>query len=204
MFDYISGTLQTLSLNTCVVDTGGIGWSLNVSAKTAGHLSGQKEVRVYTHLSMGSGDRPNMTLYGFFSPTEREMFLHLLDVSGIGPKVAISILSALEPEELAMCVLAGDAKALTAAQGLGMKGAQKIILELKDKIAKTTVAAGSVPAAGAATAAPSSDLNEAVNALIVLGYQPQVAASAVRGVADQARDLQDLIRLALKSMGDKK
>ena len=85
-----------------------------------------------------------------------------------------------------------------------MKGAQKIILELKDKIAKTTVAAGAVPAAGAATAAPSSDLNEAVNALIVLGYQPQVAASAVRGVADQARDLQDLIRLALKSMGDKK
>lgn len=203
MFDYISGTLQALSLNACVVDTGGIGWSLNVSAKTAGHLSGQKEVRVYTHLSMGSGDRPNMTLYGFFSPAEREMFLHLLDVSGIGPKVAISILSALEPEELAMCVLAGDAKALTAAQGLGMKGAQKIILELKDKIAKTTVTAGPVSVAGAATA-PTSDLNEAVNALIVLGYQPQVAASAVRGVADQAQDLQDLIRLALKSMGDKK
>ena len=201
MFDYLSGTLQALSAGSCVVDTHGIGWSLAISAKTAARLSGQKEVRVYTYLSMGSGDRPTMALFGFFSPQEREMFLRLLDVSGIGPKVAISILSVLDPEELAMCVLAGDARALTAAPGLGMKGAQKILLELKDKIAKSAVSA-TAPAAPVSSGA-AGDVTEAVNALIVLGYQPQVAASAVRGVADQAKDLQDLIRLALKSMGDK-
>ncbi len=201
MFDYISGTLQALSVGSCVVDTHGIGWSMTISAKTAGSLSGQKEVRVYTHLSMGSSDRPSMTLYGFSSPREREMFLHLIDVSGVGPKVAVSVLSALSPEELAMCVLAGDAKALTAAQGIGMKVAQKIILELKDKIAKNATCTD--PVSPVAASAPVGDITEAVNALVVLGYQPQVAASAVRAVSDQAKDLQDLIRLALKSMGDK-
>lgn len=200
MFDYISGSLHALSSGVCVVDTHGIGWSMTVSAKTAGRLSGQKEVRVYTHLSMGTSDRPAMTLYGFYSPEEREMFLRLIDVSGVGPKAAISVLSALDPEELAMCVLAGDAKALTAAQGVGMKVAQKIILELKDKIGKNaTVSTASLAVSDSATA---GDITEAVNALVVLGYQTQVAASAVRAVSGKAKDLQDLIRLALKSMGE--
>lgn len=202
MFDYISGTLEALTSSGCVVDTNGIGWSFLISAKTAGRLSGQSRVKLYTYLSLGSGDRPGMTLFGFFSPEEREMFLRLIDVSGVGPKVAVSVLSALTPEELAMCVLAGDAKSLTVAQGLGMKGAQKIILELKDKIAKSTTASVSVPAASERRAV-GADITEAINALVVLGYQPPVAASAVRAVADQAKDLQDLIRLALKSMGDK-
>lgn len=201
MFDYIAGALEALDSSHCVVDTNGIGWSFLISAKTAGHLSGQTRVKIYTYLSLGSGDRLAMTLFGFHSPEEREMFLRLIDVSGVGPKVAISILSALSPEELAMCVLAGDAKSLTVAQGLGMKGAQKIILELKDKIAKTTASAVTTPSA--ATTSFSGDITEAINALVVLGYQPQVAAGAVKGVSDKAKDLQDLIRLALKSMGDK-
>lgn len=204
MFDYVSGTLQALSAGSCVVDTHGVGWSMIVSAKTAGHLSAQnqKEVRLYTYLSLGSGDRPGMTLFGFATPQEREMFLRLIDVSGVGPKVAVSVLSVLDPEELAMCVLAGDAKALTCAQGLGMKGAQKIILELKDKIAKNASVSISSPASLTAETTNASDVTEAINALIVLGYQPQVAASAVRSVAGKAKDLQDLIRLALKSMGE--
>lgn len=202
MFDYISGSLQALSQNLCVVETGGVGFSLVISSQTAGALSGKREIRVYTHLSMGSSDRPTMTLYGFHSPQEREMFLHLIDVSGIGPKAAIAILSALSPEELAMCVLAGDAKALTRAQGVGMKGAQKIILELKDKIAKGAEAGFSTPAPTTSGTSATSDVTEAVNALVVLGYQPQVAAGAVRAVSDRAKDLQDLIRLALKSMGE--
>ena len=100
-----------------------------------------------------------------------------------------------------MCVLSGDAKAITAAQGIGMKGAQKIILELKDKISKTQTSASAVPSGGTPTS--SSICSEAVNALVVLGYQPQTAAAVVRSVADRATDLQDLIRLALKSMGEK-
>ena len=201
MFDYLSGNIASLGQNLLVIDTHGIGWSLIISSKCAGALSGKKEAKVYTYLNMGSSDRAVMELFGFSDPREREFFLLLIGISGIGPKAAISILSALDPEELAMCVLSGDAKSITAAPGIGMKGAQKIILELKDKIAKTTASAPAVT--GTASSASPSICTEAINALVVLGYQPQTAASVVRSVADQATDLQDLIRLALKSMGDK-
>ena len=198
MFDYLSGTLSFLGQGRCVVDTHGIGWNLIISTKSAARFSGQKEVKVYTHLNMGSGDRSVMELYGFYTPREREFFHLLIDVSGIGPKAAIAILSALDPEELCMCILSGDAKAITAAQGVGMKMAQKILLELKDKVAKSV---GSESVVSAAAPAPTSDLSEAINALVVLGYPYPTAAAAVRGVADKAKDLQDLIRLALKSIG---
>ncbi len=202
MFDYLCGSVASLEQNLCVIDTHGIGWSLIISSKCAGALADKKEAKIYTFLNMGSSDRAVMELFGFSSPKEREFFLLLIGISGIGPKAAISILSALDPEELAMCVLSGDAKAITAAQGIGMKGAQKIILELKDKIAKSAASAPSVPSSTASSAS-SSMCTEAINALVVLGYQPQVAATVVRSVADRATDLQDLIRLALKSMGDK-
>lgn len=201
MFDYLSGNIASLGQNLLVIDTHGIGWSLIISSKCAGALSGKKEAKVYTYLNMGSSDRQVMELFGFSDPREREFFLLLIGISGIGPKAAISILSALDPEELAMCVLSGDAKSITAAPGIGMKGAQKIILELKDKIAKTTTSAPAVT--GSASSPSPSVCSEAINALVVLGYQPQTAATVVRSVADQATDLQDLIRLALKSMGDK-
>ncbi|MBR2634176.1 MAG: Holliday junction branch migration protein RuvA [Clostridia bacterium] len=201
MFDYIAGKLVSLSANQCVVETGGIGWNFVISSKTAARLSGSEEAKLFTHLSLGSSDRPALFLYGFSSVAERETFRNLIEVSGIGPKVAISVLSALSPEELAMCVLSGDAKALTAAQGIGMKGAQKIILELKDKVSKSTALSASAPAAPVRKEG-ISDLTEAVNALVVLGYSPQVAASAVNAVAERAKNLQDLIRLALKSMGE--
>ena len=200
MFDYVSGTIAALGQNLCVIDTHGIGWSLMISTKSAARLSGQREGKLYTYLNMGSSDRATMELFGFASVKERDFFLMLISVSGIGPRAAMAILSALDPEELAMCVLSGDAKALTAAQGVGMKGAQKIILELKDKIAKTTTSAP-ITSTGASSA-PASLVSEAVNALVVLGYQPAVAAQVVRKVADKATDLQDLIRLALKSIGE--
>ncbi len=199
MFDYIFGSVAALSQNQCVIDTAGIGWSFLISTKTAGKLSGQKEAKIYSYLNIGSADRASMELFGFSTTKERDFFLMLISISGIGPKAAISILSALDPEELAMCVLSGDAKSITAAQGIGMKNAQKIILELKDKIAKTTTAES---VATSPAAAPLSDQSEAINALVVLGYQPQVAASAVRAAAPKAKDLQDLIRLALKSLGE--
>ena len=201
MFDYLSGNIASLGQNLLVIDTHGIGWSLIISSKCAGALSGKKEAKVYTYLNVGSSDRQVMELFGFSDPREREFFLLLIGISGIGPKAAISILSALDPEELAMCVLSGDAKSITAAPGIGMKGAQKIILELKDKIAKTATSAPTVT--GNASSPSPSVCTEAINALVVLGYQPQTAAAVVRSVADQATDLQDLIRLALKSMGDK-
>lgn len=200
MFDYVFGEVQALSQNRCVIDTHGIGWLLTVSSKTAARLSAQKEAKVYAYLNMGSSDRAVMELFGFATEREREFFEMLISISGIGPKAAISILSALDPEELTLCVLSGDAKALTAAQGIGMKGAQKIILELKDKVSKSS---SHVSSSQNTVAAANSDLSEAVNALVVLGYQPQVAAAAVRSVSDHANGLQDLIRLALKSIGER-
>lgn len=200
MFDYLFGSVASLGQNSCVIDTHGIGWSLIISSKCAGFLSGKNEAKIYTYLNMGSSDRAVMELFGFSGSKERDFFLMLIGISGIGPKAAISILSALDPEELAMCVLSGDAKAITAAQGIGMKGAQKIILELKDKIAKTSVMSPSLSAD--TPVASSSMITDAVNALIGLGYQPQVAANVVRSVADQANGMQDLIHLALKSIGD--
>ena len=199
MFDYISGQLTSLSQNACVVDTHGIGWSFIISSKSAARFSDKKEIKVYAYLNVGSSDRMSMEIYGFATEQEREFFTLLIAVSGIGPKAAISILSALDPEELSMCVLAGDAKALTVANGIGMKGAQKIILELKDKIGKSSATSLSKPIG--ATTTPSSDITEAVNALVVLGYSPQIAANAVRQASADAKDLQDLIRLALKSIG---
>ena len=199
MFDYISGKLASLSADACVIDTQGVGWSLILSAKSAAQFSGKEAVRAYTYLNVGSSDRATMELYGFATVQEREFFIRLIAVSGIGPKAAISILSSLSPEELALCILSGDAKAICAAPGVGMKGAQKIILELKDKIAKTSVAQVSAPQV---SSAPATSETEAVNALVVLGYPPATAAAAVRGVQGKATDLQDLIRLALKSMGE--
>ncbi|MBQ3866683.1 MAG: Holliday junction branch migration protein RuvA [Clostridia bacterium] len=201
MFDYLTGTVAFLGQNTCVVDTHGIGWSLIVSDKSAGRLARQKEkdreVRVYTYLNCGSSDRAVMELYGFALREERDLFTRLIGVSGIGPKAAVAILSALDVDELIMCILSGDAKSIARAQGVGLKTAQKLILELKDKVAKSGAEAAASPEA----AVPGGSFSaEAVNALVVLGYPVPVAAAAVRKAEGKATDLEHLIRLALKSM----
>lgn len=201
MFDYLTGTVARLGQNVCVLDTRGIGWSLIISDKSAGYIARQKEkeIRVYTYLNCGSGDRAVMELYGFYQQEEREMFNRLIGVSGIGPKAAIAILSALDARDLAMCILSGDAKSIARAQGVGLKTAQKIILELKDKVSRDTTSSSAVSDPGEADA-PAGMTTEAVNALVVLGYPVPVAAAAVRRVQGEAKDLEDLIRLALKSM----
>ena len=200
MFDYLTGQVARLGQNNCVLDTHGIGWSLIVSDKCAGHVARQKdkEVRLFTYLNCGSSDRAVMELYGFYDQEERELFTQLIGVSGIGPKAAVAILSALDARDLVMCILSGDAKSIARAQGVGLKTAQKVILELKDKV---TRAASSEIASSAPEAAPAAGMaTEAVNALVVLGYPVPVAAAAVRKVQGEAKDLEQLIRLALKSM----
>ena len=145
-----------------------------------------------------------MELYGFAEREERELFIQLIGVSGIGPKAAIAILSALDARDLVMCILSGDAKSIARAQGVGLKTAQKIILELKDKVSRET--ASEMNAAAATPSAPTDAgmATEAVNALVVLGYPVPVAAAAVRKAQGEAKDLEHLIRLALKSMNEEK
>lgn len=135
MYDYFKGTLASLKPDAAVIDCGGIGYKLTVSASTHAKLSPLlgREATLFAHLAVREDA---MELYGFFDETERSLFIHLLSVSGVGPKAAVSVLSTLSADKLAFCVASGDAKAIASSPGVGLKTAQKIILELKDKLAK--------------------------------------------------------------------
>ena len=195
MYQYISGTLAFVGQNVCVIDNQGIGWQLFVSDKTAALLSRDKDktVKAFTYLNVREDA---LELYGFATQEELGFFKLLIGVSGVGPKAALAILSVCGTEELTMCILSGDAKAISRAQGVGLKTAQKVILELKDKVSKN-VSPGAF-ADPTSESVPKGEISEAVNALIVLGYEPRVAAQAVNQVAGNATGLQDIIRKALK------
>ena len=142
-----------------------------------------------------------MDLFGFATQRELACFRQLLGVSGVGPKAALAILSATTPDSLALAILSGDEKALTAAPGIGKKIAQRIILELKDKMAQTDVGSvGFAAPAGTAQVTAGSKAAEAAAALAVLGYSAQDAAAALKGLDVENLPLEDLIRQALKRM----
>ena len=143
-----------------------------------------------------------MDLYGFASQEERRLFQLLTSVSGVGPKAALAILSSSTPENLALSIITGDEKALTAAQGVGKKIAQRVILELKDKLAKgqSISAAGENISGPAVTVIPQNKLSEASAALAVLGYSQGEINTALKGIDIDAQPLEQIIRLALKNM----
>lgn len=143
-----------------------------------------------------------MDLYGFSSQEERRLFQLLTSVSGVGPKAALAILSSSTPENLALSIITGDEKALTAAQGVGKKIAQRVILELKDKLAKgqSISAAGESISGPAVTVIPQNKLSEASAALAVLGYSQGEINTALKGIDIDAQPLEQIIRLALKNM----
>ncbi len=199
MFYSITGNLVLASRGVCVIETGGVAFSLITSDQTAGAFSAKsgEKVTAYTYLAVREDA---LDLFGFATLREKELFTMLIGVDGVGPKAAISILSALSPDDLTLAVLSGDARTISLAKGIGMKTAQKVILDLKDKLSRAEAPAG----ASAAAEAPSGIRAEAVNALVVLQYPPREAAEAVKAVAPQAKDLQTLVKLALKHLGDKK
>ena len=143
-----------------------------------------------------------MDLYGFSSQEERRLFQLLTSVSGVGPKAALAVLSSSTPENLALSIITGDEKALTAAQGAGKKIAQRVILELKDKLAKgqSISAAGENISGPAVTVIPQNKLSEASAALAVLGYSQGEINTALKGIDIDAQPLEQIIRLALKNM----
>ena len=201
MFYYLSGTLAERDINTCVIDCGGVGYKLTVSLLTSEALGAEvgKTVKLFTHLAVRED---GVELFGFHSPSERDTFNLLIGVSGIGPKAAISILSVLSPDRLATAICTGDVKAISKAPGVGNKTAERVILELKDKVAKNKIFASSGSTAGAVSAAhvaARGPAAEAVEALLVLGYDKSTAVSALAG-ADQSADVSTLIRYALKQL----
>ena len=201
MFYYIKGELVMTDPQTAVVDCGGIGYKLSVSANTLSHLTrlGEK-VCLYTHFYIREDA---LDLLGFYSEAKLSAFKLLISVSGIGPKAAMAILSIMTPEKFALAVSTGDAKAIAKAQGVGSKTAARVVLELKDKIAKTFGAElpGASKDSGEADVefSPMGSTEEAVTALMVLGYTRQEAKAALKGV-DPMLSLEEMITAALRKM----
>ena len=200
MYAFIEGEVCEKAAGSLVILASGVGWQLSCSNNTlqAAPALGAK-MRCYTFLSVREDA---MELFGFATREEKEMFTQLTSVSGIGPKTALGVLGAMPLRDLNLAILLGDVNALSRAPGIGKKTAQRIALELKDKISQASISAASdsgVPAAPAVFSANDS-ASEAVEALIALGYSSTEARNAVSQVRDQADTPEDLIRLALRAM----
>lgn len=198
MFYHIKGTVSTLLPQMAVIDCGGVGFALNATANTVSRLTVGKEAKLYTYVYIRED---SMELFGFYSLEEKRCFEMLIGVSGVGPKAALSILSANTPESLALAVIGEDTKALMVAQGIGKKIAQRIILELKEKMAKENPIPLPDPGEGHLPPASSGGkLADASSALAVLGYSTQEIAAALKGIEPDELSLEEIIRQALKKM----
>ena len=195
MFYHIEGTLAEVGQNLAVIDCGGVGYGLNVTLNTLSCIKPGERTKLYVSEIV---KEDAFDLYGFYTKSEKRCFEMLISVSGIGPKAALSILSIMAPEKIALAASSGDHKAFTKAAGVGSKLAQRITLELKDKVGKG-LAAGTGFSGNVAAPAPSSAPAQAVAALVSLGYAPSDAAAAVARV-DETLSVQEIITIALRSL----
>ena len=199
MFYHIEGTVSDILPNLAVVDCGGVGYAINTTANSLSQISLGKTAKFYTfdYIKEDCFD-----LYGFTTKQEKHSFELLISISGVGPKAAISILSSTTPEMFAMAVMSDDVKVLTAAPGIGKKIAQRVILELKDKISKETdlSTVTFTPAAAAVPAGSSDELTNAIKGLSVLGYGSDEINQALRGQDLTDKSAEDIIKLVLKQM----
>ena len=194
MYNYIKGKLIESGENYVVVESGNIGYELNVSANTAAELSAAEgEVKIYCFLSVREDD---MSLFGFASKQEKSMFVKLVPVSGVGPKLALTVLSGMTAGQFAAAVVKGDVTALSKTKGVGKKTAERIVLELKDKVNKDYTSEETVSAVK--TDVTEVD-EEAVLALMTLGYNRHEASEAVKRVQKDGMSLEQLIFTALKN-----
>ena len=197
MFYYLSGTVAILEPGTAVIDCGGVGYGCRVTAYTAGQLKLNQTARLYITESIREDA---FDLYGFISREEQRCFQLLTSVNGVGPKAAMAILSSGGPQNFTLAVMTGDEKMLTAAQGVGKKIAQRIILELKDKLGGSGVELDFSAGTGAmAPAATGSNLTLATAALQELGYSPAEINAALKGV-DPNASTEEMVRHALRAM----
>ena len=195
MFYYLDGTVAHVEPYLAVIDCGGVGYACKTTNTTLAQLKKGQRGRLYTYLNVGEDV---FDLYGFATQGELGSFRQLLGVSGVGPKAALAILSSTTPEGLAAAVVTGDEKLLTAAPGVGKKIAQRILLELKDKLASEQSDGAFAPAASAP--AGGGKAVEAARALAVLGYAQADVAAALKGLDVEALPLEELVRQALRRM----
>ena len=199
----LTGKIVKKSMNAVVLSCGGVGYYAQCPASVAGALPGVgKEATIYTVMSVTEND---VSLYGFATEQQQACFEMLTAVSGVGPKGGLAILSVMEPDRVALAISAGDHKAFKAASGVGPKLAQRIVLELKDKVAKGFVDGISLEdvAGASADTQASQGSSQAIAALVSLGYSQSEAALAVSKI-DAALPVEEIIKLALRSMAGRR
>lgn len=189
MYAYVSGKAAQVGANYVVIDAGGVGYMVYTNSFSAGSVAAGGDAKLYTHLIVREDE---LSLYGFATVEEKAMFEKLISISGIGPKVALSILSALKVADIASAVVSANAAAFETVSGVGKKTAQRLVLELKEKVGiADTVGAGTFAAAG-------NKVEEAAEALMGLGYPRAEALTAIAAVQNLGDTAEDLVLLALK------
>ncbi len=190
MYGFIKGTIDYIKNNQVCIDTGNVGYLVNISEKTYNELLGESdEIKLYTYTAVREDD---ISLYGFLSLEELDFFKLLIGVNSVGPKLGMSVLSFFTINELVTHIANKDAKAIAKAPGLGAKSAEKIIIELKDKVASVITEDIEI----SATLEDDETINECIDALIALGFKKKEAQIAVKKVTDYT-DLSDLLSKAL-------
>lgn len=203
MIDYIKGELAELTPAQAIVEAYGVGYALNISLNTYENIQGHKDVKLYVHESLVTGGRDDSyTFFGFATKQERDLYRLLITVSGVGANTARMILSAAPPAELAGAISSGNERLLKGVKGIGLKTAQRIIVDLKDKILSLGIA--QEVSAGSATDStiPSDVRDEAVAALTMLGFSPAPTAKVVTAILtdDPSLPVEQVVKLALKQI----
>ena len=198
MFSYIKGTLELKTLNYIVIDVNGVGFKIFMSESAIQRLDETgKNIKIYTHMQVREDD---ISLYGFITNEELRMFELLLSVSGVGAKSAINMLSSITPSKFALAVISNDVKTLTKIPGIGTKSAQRIILELKDKL-KTEESITKDDVEIKNSILEDNKLEEAIQALKVLGYTRQEIENVIKKIDTTTLSIEDIIRKALGYLG---
>ena len=199
MIEYIKGELADLSPAMAVVEAGGVGYALNISLNTYSAIQGKKDVKLYAFESIREDAH---VLYGFVNKKERELFQLLITVSGIGPNTARMVLSSMSPSELCNSISTGNEKLIKGIKGIGLKTAQRIIVDLRDKIVTLGIVE-EIPAGGSIQAPVNNQVkDEAVSALTMLGFSPAPSQKVVVSILQERPDapVEEVIKLALKQI----
>ena len=202
MIDYIKGELAEITPAMAVVEAAGVGYALNISLNTYTAIQGNKEVKLYVHESLITGGRDDSyTFFGFASKQERELYRLLISVSGVGANTARMILSSAAPAELSNAIASGNERLLKGVKGIGLKTAQRIIVDLKDKVLALGIAQEVTVGDGSSTVVVNNEVtDEAVSALTMLGFSPAPSAKVVNAILTESPDMpvEMVVKEALK------
>ena len=202
MIDYIKGELAELTPAQAVIEAAGVGYALNISLNTYTAIQGKKDVKLFVHESLVTGGRDDSyTFFGFASKQERDLYRLLISVSGVGANTARMILSAASPADLSNAIASSNERLLKGVKGIGLKTAQRIIVDLKDKVVALGIAQEvTIGEAGSTVAVNNEVMDEAVSALTMLGFSPAPSAKVVRALLEEnaAMPVEQVVKEALK------